>query len=105
MTTTIDCAGQALIARNEAEVFAEFAGKLADKNAVYDFTFLGRFMVYHYRHHGKVIYLALDKVYARSSRVLEVNEPLLVSEFKDILPKVLNSVKYTGFYVEKLYIC
>jgi len=62
----------------------------------YDFTFENRYDIFH-RRRGKVFeYIALDRTTGKTSWVLERKTPMEASEYPDITPQILYSIKYTG---------
>lgn len=68
----------------------------ATMGAVYDFTFGKRYDIFH-RPIGKAfVYIALDRTTGKTSWVLERKTPMDASEYPDITPQILYSIKYTG---------
>ena len=68
----------------------------ATMGAVYDFTFGNRYDIFH-RPIGKAfVYIALDRTTGKTSWVLERKTPMDASEYPDITPQILYSIKYTG---------
>ena len=68
----------------------------AIEGAIYDFTFGNRYDIFH-RPRGKMFeYIALDRTTGRTSWVLERKTPMDASEYPDITPQILYSIKYTG---------
>ena len=68
----------------------------ATEGAAYDFTFENRYDIFH-RPRGKVFeYIALDRTTGKTSWVLERKTPMDASEYPDITPQILCSIKYTG---------
>lgn len=68
----------------------------ATEGAAYDFTFENRYDIFH-RPRGKVFeYIALDRTTGKTSWVLERKTPMAASEYPDITPQILYSIKYTG---------
>ena len=68
----------------------------ATEGAAYDFTFENRYDIFH-RPRGKVFeYIALDRTTGKTSWVLERKTPMDASEYPDITPQILYSIKYTG---------
>ncbi len=64
--------------------------------ACYDFTFENRYDIFH-RLRGKVFeYIALDRTTGKTSLILERKTPMDASEYPDIAPQILYSIKYTG---------
>mgnify|MGYP003287814334 FL=1 len=76
---------------------SEFLGyPQSTEGVVYDFTFGNRCDIFH-RPRGKVFeYIALDRTTGKTSWVLERKTPMDVSEYPDITPQILYSIKYTG---------
>lgn len=68
----------------------------ATEGAIYDFTFGNRYDIFH-RPRGKMFeYIALDRTTGKTSWVLERKKPMDASEYSDITPQILYSIKYTG---------
>lgn len=68
----------------------------ATEGGIYDFTFGNRYDIFH-RPRGKVFeYIALDRTTGKTSWVLERKTPMDASEYPDITPQILYSIKYTG---------
>ncbi len=68
----------------------------ATEGAIYDFTFGNRYDIFH-RPRGKMFeYIALDRTTGKTSWVLERKTPMDASEYSDITPQILYSIKYTG---------
>ena len=78
-------------------------------DAVYDFTFENRFIVYHCFLLKKAIYIALDKTTGYGSEILcrEPDDLYTPSEYRTMIYPILRSVKYTGDsrYLGVAYIC
>lgn len=68
----------------------------ATEGAIYDFTFGNRYDIFH-RPRGKMFeYIALDRTTGKTFWVLERKTPMDASEYSDITPQILYSIKYTG---------
>lgn len=68
----------------------------ATEGAIYDFTFENRYDIFH-RSRGKLFeYIALDRTTGKTSLVLERKTPMDASEYPDITPEIIYSIKYTG---------
>lgn len=68
----------------------------ATEGGIYDFTFGNRYDIFH-RPRGKMFeYIALDRTTGKTSWVLERKTPMDASEYSDITPQILYSIKYTG---------
>ena len=68
----------------------------ATEGGIYDFTFGNRYDIFH-RPRGKMFeYIALDRTTGKTSWVLERETPMDASEYSDITPQILYSIKYTG---------
>ena len=68
----------------------------ATVGGIYDFTFGNRYDIFH-RPRGKMFeYIALDRTTGKTSLVLERKTPMDTSEYPDITPQILYSIKYTG---------
>lgn len=59
----------------------------------YDFTYMERFIVYHYQSRGKVFYKMLDMVHSKVSLVCESSSAIPVER---LVSKAYNAAKYTG---------
>lgn len=71
--------------------------RIAYPNAEYDFTFEGRFLIYHTVQGNKATYYAIDMKTNLSSEVCHRTEGLYDREaFKEMIPAILSSIKYTG---------
>ncbi len=70
----------------------------AYKSGVYDFTFEGRYLIYHTRLRNKMDYIAIDIQTGHASHVKTVNPGELYSKasLRKLIPHILYSVKYTG---------
>ena len=68
------------------------------KDGEYDFTFEGRFVVYHCHHKNELVYIALDMETGYGSQKLVKPDGVLYTEkeYNSIVPAILNSIKYTG---------
>lgn len=68
------------------------------KDGVYDFTFEGRFAIYHCQYQGELAYIALDMETGYGSVVTRKKDMNLYSpdEFTKMIPLILNAIKYTG---------
>ena len=68
----------------------------ATEGGIYDFTFGNRYDIFH-RPRGKMFeYIVLDRTTGKTSWVLERKTPMEASEYPDITPQILYSIKYTG---------
>ena len=71
--------------------------RIAYPNAEYDFTFEGRFLIYHTVQGNKATYYAIDMKTNLSSEVCHRTDGLYDREaFKEMIPAILSSIKYTG---------
>lgn len=95
------------ISYNDKELFDDYVecGK-AYKKGKYDFTFEGRFIVYHAVMKNMAIYIALDMQTGLASKIVETPKDKLYTELthKRLIPKILYSIKYTGDrrYINKM---
>lgn len=73
------------------------AGK-AYKGGIYDFTFEKRYLIYHAPLRHKIDYIAIDLKTGLSSSVItkKPNNLYHKSSYKQLIPHILYSVKYTG---------
>lgn len=68
----------------------------AIEGGIYDFTFGNRYDIFH-RRRGKMFeYIAMDRTTGKTSWVLERKTPMDASEYPNITPQILYSIKYTG---------
>lgn len=84
---------------SDNEIFENYQEmRKAYKSGVYDFTFEGRFIIYHAKLRNKVDYIAIDKKTGLASHVLTVNPGNLYNRaiYRRLIPHILYSVKYTG---------
>ena len=65
-------------------------------DSVYDFTFEGRFIIYHYRDFLRNHYIALDKTTNFGSYILGTQKTLDDKSYPMMIPAILYSIKYTG---------
>lgn len=95
------------ISYNDKELFDEYVerGK-AYKKGKYDFTFEGRFIIYHAKMKNMAIYIAIDMQTGLASKIVETPKDNLYTEltYKRLIPKILYSIKYTGDrrYINKM---
>lgn len=89
---------------NDSDILERFqnCGKAYDKG-VYDFTFEGRFIVYHAPLRHMVDYIALDTRTGLESAIKTVRPNNLLSKpsYRKLIPDIIYSIKYTG---DKRYI-
>ena len=74
------------------------AQKKVYADAVYDFTFEDRFVIYHCHLLKKTIYIAVDKTTGYGSEVIrrEPKDLYMPSEYRTMIYPILRSIKYTG---------
>lgn len=87
------------ITKNDKDLFEVFKeNRRAYKDGEYDFTFEDRFIVYHCYNQQDIVYIALDMHTGLSSVVVRRNNMKKVdySEYKSLIPQILQSIKYTG---------
>ena len=67
-------------------------------NAVYDFTFENRFLVYHCEMTNELHYIALDMETGCGSEMCrrKKNSPIPPESFNSLIPSIFQSIKYTG---------
>jgi ATP-dependent DNA helicase DinG len=72
--------------------------KNAYEDGIYDFTFEDRFIIYHANYKKTIEYFAYDKRTGYTSTInnMMTNKIYTEDEFKDMIPKILYSIKYTG---------
>ena len=68
----------------------------ADPSGIYDFTFEGRYIIYHYRHQVMNHYIALDKTTGFGSSVMMTRERMDDHNYPMMIPAILYAIKYTG---------
>ena len=68
----------------------------ADSSGIYDFTFEGRYIIYHYRHQVMNHYIALDKTTGFGSSVMMTRERMDDHNYPMMIPAILYAIKYTG---------
>lgn len=68
----------------------------ADPSGIYDFTFEGRYIIYHYRHQVMNHYIALDKTTGLGSSVMMTRERMDDHNYPMMIPAILYAIKYTG---------
>lgn len=87
------------ITYSDSEILERFqnCGKAYDKG-VYDFTFEGRYIIYHAPLRHMVDYIALDAKTGLESAIKTVKPGNLFSKptFRQLIPHIMNSIKYTG---------
>lgn len=67
------------------------------ENAVYDFTFENRFVIYHAPLRNQNVYIAYDKKSGKSSEVCSRKEGTFGEyDYRLLIPQILYSIKYTG---------
>ena len=73
------------------------AGK-AYRDAIYDFTFENRFIIYHFFVKDEARYVALDVDTGCGSEVTRRKKDNLFTDvsYRNMIPKILESIKYTG---------
>ena len=87
------------ITYNDSDTLQNFID--ADKayhDAIYDFTFEGRFIVYHFFIKDNVQYIALDSMTGYESEITHRRKNCLFDNcsYQNMIPMVLDSIKYTG---------
>ena len=85
------------ITYNDKEKFARYIGKrMAYDGGIYDFTFEGRYIIYHARVMGEWHYIALDMTTGVGSVMYRGKKPLRIADKYMIIPYICNAIKYTG---------
>lgn len=72
------------------------AGSIGYPDAEYDFTFDGRFIIYHAAVGEKICYFASDKKTRRASVVKETKAPMEKERYGDMVYDILLAIRYTG---------
>ena len=67
-------------------------------DGMYDFTFEGRYLIYHCHNYGDLVYIAFDTYTGLSSEITRRNNSRLLvsSEYPDFVKLILKSIEYTG---------
>lgn len=87
------------ITHSDSEILESYKDcEKAYKNGVYDFTFEGRYLIYHTPIRHMVDYIAIDMTTRLASSVItkRPGELYTTASFKRLIPHILYSVKYTG---------
>ena len=82
-----------------SELLQEFIdARKAYKDAIYDFTFENRFLIYHFFVKDEARYVALDSYSGCGSEVTRRKKGFLYTKenYPQMLPRILHSIKYTG---------
>ena len=95
------------ISYKDSDMLQEFIdAEKAYKDAVYDFTFENRYLIYHFPVKDEVRYVALDSYTGSGSEVTRRKKGNLYSSasYSSMTPRILESIKYTGDwrYLSKL---
>lgn len=69
---------------------------MAYDGGVYDFTFEGRYIIYHARVMGEWHYIALDMTTGVGSVMYRGKKPLRITDKHTVIPCICNAIKYTG---------
>ena len=70
--------------------------RMAYDGGVYDFTFEGRYLIYHARVMGEWHYIALDMTTGVGSVMYRGKKPLRIADKYTVIPYICNAIKYTG---------
>lgn len=85
------------ITYDDKEKLAFFTGVgKAPEKARYDFTFENRYLIYHTQEKTEMRYSALDMKTGLASFVCRPKQPVAKELHMSLIPKILNSIKYTG---------
>ena len=85
------------ITYEDKETLAGYIGKrMAYDGGIYDFTFEGRYIIYHARVMGEWHYIALDMTTGVGSVMYRGKKPLRIADKYMIIPYICNAIKYTG---------
>lgn len=85
------------ITYEDKETLAGYIGKrMAYDGGVYDFTFEGRYIIYHARVMGEWHYIALDMTTGVGSVMHRGKKPLRIADKYTVIPYICNAIKYTG---------
>ena len=85
------------ITYEDKETLAGYIGKrMAYDGGIYDFTFEGRYLIYHARVMGEWHYIALDMTTGVGSVMYRGKKPLRITDKHTVIPYICNAIKYTG---------
>lgn len=70
--------------------------RMAYDGGIYDFTFEGRYLIYHARVMGEWHYIALDMTTGVGSVMYRGKKPLRITDKHTVIPYICNAIKYTG---------
>ena len=76
--------------------FRDRTTEAAAEHSGYDFTFENRYDISHHPMKDRIEYTAYDRTTGRRSAIMEVKAPVDASEYPRMIPKIINSIKYTG---------
>ena len=69
---------------------------MAYDDGIYDFTFEGRYLIYHAHVMGEWHYIALDMTTGVGSVMYRGKKPLRIADKHTVIPYICNAIKYTG---------
>lgn len=82
---------------NEDALDYYMSERMAYPNSVYDFTFEGRFLIYHTPMKNELVYIALDMKTGLSSQICTTTQGAIPEYlYEEMIPQILYSIKYTG---------
>ena len=82
---------------NDKEKLADYIGKrMAYDDGIYDFTFEGRYIIYHARVMGEWHYIALDMTTGVGSVMYRGKKLLRIADKHKIIQYICDAIKYTG---------
>ena len=85
------------ITYDDKETLAGYIGKrMAYDGGIYDFTFEGRYIIYHARVIGEWHYIALDMTTGVGSVMYRGKKLLRIADKYTVIPYICNAIKYTG---------
>ena len=85
------------ITYDDKDMLAGYIGKrMAYDGGVYDFTFEGRYLIYHARVMSEWHYIALDMTTGVGSSMYRGKKPLRIADKHTFIPYICNAIKYTG---------
>lgn len=85
------------ITYNDKETLADYIVKrMAYDGGIYDFTFEGRYLIYHERVMGEWHYIALDMTTGVGSVMYRGKKSLRITDKHTVIPYICNAIKYTG---------
>lgn len=82
--------------KNTKSFGGELTRTLEKESGSYDFTFENRFDIFHCSRRNIIAYIALDDTTGLTSEVMERTELFPQEDFQEMIPAIINAIKYTG---------